>query len=97
MGCGGTVGIVFPSRTSRAGGAIAWANWCKLTARSTPDLRTADRRARRVSFLSCADGRRRRIVMCGYGQGLIEEALTASARLPWQDGGPAQLAALRSA
>src|SRR6516165_10230902 len=45
MGCGRTVGIVFRSRTSRAGGGIAWVNWCKSTARSTPGLRTADRPA----------------------------------------------------
>jgi Winged helix-turn helix len=31
---------------SRAGGAIAWANWCRSTARSTPGSRTAARRAR---------------------------------------------------
>ena len=29
----------------RAGGAIAWANWCRSTARSTPGSRTAGRRA----------------------------------------------------
>jgi hypothetical protein len=45
-GRGRTVGIVFPSRTSRAGGAIAWANWCRSTARNTPGSRTAVRRAR---------------------------------------------------
>jgi hypothetical protein len=30
MGCGKTVGIVSPRRISRAGGAIAWASWCRL-------------------------------------------------------------------
>ena len=30
MGCGRTVGIVSPARISRAGGAIAWANWCRI-------------------------------------------------------------------
>src|ERR1700719_4066635 len=34
MGYGRTVGIVCPRRISRAGGAIAWANWCRSTARS---------------------------------------------------------------
>src|SRR6266403_1607088 len=46
MGCGRTVGIVSPRHISRAGGAIAWANWCRSTARSTPGSRTAARRAR---------------------------------------------------
>ncbi len=46
MGCGRTVGIVCPRRISRAGGAIAWANWCRSTARSTPGSRIAARRAR---------------------------------------------------
>src|SRR5260370_40693620 len=41
---GRTVGIVSPRRISRAGGAIAWANWCRSTARSTPGLRIAARR-----------------------------------------------------
>ena len=36
MGCGGTVAIVSSCRISRAGGAIAWANWCRSTVRSTP-------------------------------------------------------------
>src|ERR1700730_12579021 len=36
MDCGRTVGIVSPRRIRRAGGAIAWANWCRSTARSTP-------------------------------------------------------------
>jgi len=44
-GCGRTVGIVSPRRISRAGGAIAWANWCRSTARSTPGSRTAARHA----------------------------------------------------
>jgi|SRR6516162_7699233 len=46
MGCGRIAAIVFPSRTSRGGGAIVCASWCKSTARSTPGLRTADRHAR---------------------------------------------------
>src|SRR6516165_8164625 len=46
MGCGRTVGIVSPPRISRAGGAIAWANWCRSTARSTPGSRIAAHRAR---------------------------------------------------
>src|SRR5438876_4517472 len=41
-----TVGIVCPRRISRAGGAIAWANWCRSTARSTPGSRIVVRRAR---------------------------------------------------
>src|SRR5712671_4764836 len=41
-----TVGIVSRRRTSRAGGAIAWASWCRSTARSTPGSRIAARRAR---------------------------------------------------
>ena len=45
-GCGRTVGIVSPPRISHAGGAIAWANWCRSTARSTPGSRIAARRAR---------------------------------------------------
>src|SRR5215469_6278616 len=57
MGCGRTVGIVFPSRTSHASGAIAWANWCKLTARSTPGLRTADRRVPLLAFVDDATSR----------------------------------------
>jgi len=40
------LGIVSPRRISRAGGATAWANWCRSTARSTPGSRTAVRRAR---------------------------------------------------
>src|SRR6267142_7242393 len=40
------VGIVSPRRISRAGGANAWANWCRSTARNTPGSRTAARRAR---------------------------------------------------
>ena len=35
-----------PVRTSRGGGAIAWASWCRSTARSMPGLRTAVRRVR---------------------------------------------------
>src|SRR6266513_4970340 len=46
MGCGRTAGIVSPRRISRAGGAIAWANWCRSTARSTPGSRTAARPVR---------------------------------------------------
>ena len=46
MGCGRTVGIVSPRRISRAGGAIAWANWYRSTARSTPGSRIAARRVR---------------------------------------------------
>ena len=38
--------LVSPPRISRAGGAIAWANWCRSTARSTPGSRIAARRAR---------------------------------------------------
>src|SRR5260370_39386408 len=45
MGWGRTVGMVSPRRVSRAGGAIAWANWCRSTAGSTPGLRIAARRA----------------------------------------------------
>src|ERR1700731_2716473 len=39
-------GIVCPRRISRAGGAIAWVNWYRSTARSTPGSRIAARRAR---------------------------------------------------
>src|SRR6516165_11377232 len=46
MDCGRTVGIVSPRRISRAGGAIAWANWCRSTARSTLGSRIAARHAR---------------------------------------------------
>ena len=35
-----------PPRISRAGGAIVWASWSRSTARSTPGLRIAARRAR---------------------------------------------------
>src|SRR5262244_640378 len=36
-----------PRRISRAGGTIAWASWCRSTARSMPGSRTAVRRVRR--------------------------------------------------
>jgi len=55
MGCGRTVGTVSPRRISRAGDAIAWANWCRSTARSTPGSRTAVRRPA-VSSLLCTSG-----------------------------------------
>src|SRR5438270_10009506 len=35
-----------PSPISRAGGATAWADWCRSPARSTPGSRTAARRPR---------------------------------------------------
>ena len=57
MGCGKTVGIVCPRRISRAGGAIAWANWCRSTARSTPGLRTVVRRAPLLAFVDDATSR----------------------------------------
>ena len=44
--------LVSPPRISRAGDAIAWANWCRSTARSTPGSRTAVRRPA-VSSLLC--------------------------------------------
>ena len=54
MGCGRTVGIVFPFCTSRAGGAITGANWCRSTAWSTPGLIIADRQGR-LSFCLLID------------------------------------------
>src|SRR5437762_6938884 len=46
MGCGRTVGIDCRRHISRAGGAIAWASWCRSTVRSTPGSRIAARHAR---------------------------------------------------
>ena len=57
MDCGRTVGIVSPRRINRAGGAIAWANWCRSTARSTPGLRIAGHRARCSAFVDDATSR----------------------------------------
>src|SRR5208282_2656232 len=45
MDCGGTVGIVSLRRLSRAGGVIAWANWCRSTVRSTPGAKGRIERA----------------------------------------------------
>jgi len=55
MGYGGTVGIVSPRRISLAGGTIAWANWCRSTARSTPGSRTGGAAAHAADFCRRCD------------------------------------------
>ena len=49
--------IVCPRRISRAGGAIAWANWCRSTDRSTPGSRTAAETCTLLAFVDDATSR----------------------------------------